>query len=212
MTQSDLALREPWESLPRQREAATFGIWIFLASELLFFGGLFLGYTVCRVLYPHAFAEAGRETDIWYGTVNTAVLLTSSLTMAVAAGAGEAGLRRTALWCFGATIALGAAFLIFKGFEYNEDLIERLWPGPGFKLQEEPAAQLFFAFYWVMTGLHAVHLTIGMCLIGRLWFLTYRRRLPLEKSPQVEVTALYWHLIDVIWIFLYPILYLGGRA
>jgi cytochrome c oxidase subunit III len=137
--------------------------------------------------------------------------MTSSFTMAVAARAAEAHLRRAAHWCLAATIALGAAFLVVKGFEYAEDIRKHLVPGPGFRL-EPPATQLFWAFYWIATGIHAVHLTIGIGAVGRLWLFSWLRELPLEESPAAEATALYWHLVDVIWIFLFPIIYLVGRA
>lgn len=203
-------VREPWHGLDRQREAAAFGIWVFLASELLFFGALILTYTAGRIAHPDAFAAAARETDIWYGTINTAVLLTSSLTMAVAADAAETHRTRSTLPCLAVTAALGLAFLVLKGFEYAEDIRHHLVPGAGFALPEA-AAQLFFALYWVMTAVHAVHLTIGIGLVGRLIVLGWRG-LPLGGNPQVEVTALYWHLVDVIWIVLYPLIYLPGRA
>lgn len=206
-----IALREPWESLDRQREAASFGMWIFLGSELLFFGGLFLGYAVYRTLHPQAFLEAARETNLVYGTLNTAILLTSSLTMVVAERAAHGRLRRLALRCLAATMALGVAFMIVKGFEYAEDIREGLLPGFGFRL-EPPATALFFAFYWIMTGLHAIHLTIGVGAVARLLLQSVLGSLPLEESSAVPATALYWHLIDVIWIFLYPVLYLVGRA
>ena len=204
-------LKEPWHELSRQREGATFGIWVFLASEVLFFGSLLLLYTIDRVSYPQAFIMAGRETNIWYGTINTAVLMTSSLTMAVAAQAAEADMRRLAIWCLAATVAFGMIFLVLKGFEYAEDIRKNLWPGPNFALKL-PTTQLFFALYWTLTGIHAVHLTIGLGLIGRLIIMGGRRRIQLRENPEVEVTALYWHLVDVIWIILYPLIYLMGRS
>jgi cytochrome c oxidase subunit 3 len=204
-------LQEPWRQLSRQREAATFGIWVFLASETLFFGALLLLYTVDRISHPAGFLTAGRETDIWYGTVNTAVLMTSSLTMAVAAQAAEAEMRRLALWCLSATVAFGVAFLVLKGFEYAEDFDKNLWPGPDFVLQGA-GARLFFGLYWTLTGVHAIHLSIGLGLICRLILMGGSGRLVLRGNPQVEVTALYWHLVDVIWIILYPLIYLMGRS
>src|SRR6185312_14613482 len=211
MSTADRVLQEPWHELSRQREGATFGIWVFLASEALFFGSLLLVYAIDRISFPQGFITAGRETDIWYGTVNTAVLMTSSLTMAVAAQAAEADMRRLAIWCLAATAAFAMVFLVLKGFEYAEDLRKNLWPGPNFALKA-PAAQLFFALYWILTGIHAVHLTIGLGLIGRLVVMGARRRIQLRDNPQVEVTALYWHLVDVIWILLYPLIYLMGRS
>ena len=204
-------LRAPWKELARQREGATFGIWVFLASELLFFGSLLLLYTAYRVANPEVFIAAGRETDLWYGTVNTAVLMTSSLTMAVAAQAAEADMRRLTIWCLGATVLLGLMFLVFKGFEYAEDIEKNLVPGVHFALQE-PAAQIFFALYWIMTAIHAIHLTVGLGLVGRLAIFGALRRIQLRDNPEVEVTALYWHLVDVIWIILYPLIYLMGRS
>jgi cytochrome c oxidase subunit III len=206
-------LREPWERFERQRGAGKLGIWVFLASEMLFFGALILTYTVCRIEHMDAFAAAGRETNIWYGTSNTAILLTSSLTMAVASQAAAAGqkLRRLVVACLTLTAALGLAFLVVKGFEYREDLDKHLWPGAQFALHE-PGAKLFYGLYWLVTGVHAIHLTIGIALVGRLALLGHRKRLQLDENPQIEVTALYWHLVDIIWIFLYPLIYLPGRV
>jgi cytochrome c oxidase subunit 3 len=213
MNETTGLLKEPWEYFERQRETGTFGIWVFLASEVLFFGALILTYTACRLENVDAFAAAGRETDIWYGTVNTGILLTSSLTMAVAAqaAASEEGFRRLILGCLVATAALGFAFLIVKGFEYKEDIDKHLVPGAQFAL-EESAAQLFFALYWIVTAVHGIHLTIGIVMVSRLALVGYLKRQPLEASPEIEVTALYWHLVDIVWIFLYPLIYLPGRA
>lgn len=208
---SAAALHEPWEELERERRAASFGMWVFLASELLFFGSLFTAYAVYRLLYPEIVTAAARESNVWYGTANTAILMTSSFTMALAARTGEVGLRRVAMWGLVLTIGLGLAFLAVKGFEYAEDIRRHLVPGPDFRL-EQPAAQLFWSFYWIATGVHAVHLTIGIVAVARLWFMSWLGELPLERSPAAEVTALYWHLVDIIWIFLYPAIYLVGRT
>ena len=207
---TDAALREPWTSLSRQREAATFGMWVFLATELLFFSGMLLLYAANRYLHPVGFLAAARETNIWFGTANTLVLLTSSCVMTVAARAGEAQLRNLCVYCLAATAVLGAAFVTIKGFEYREDLREHLFPGSSFSVAGR-GAELFFSLYWVLTGVHAIHLSIGILLVGRLALQSSRRKLSLS-SPEIRVTALYWHLVDVIWITLYPLLYLGGRA
>jgi len=213
MSETTGPLKEPWQYFDRQREAGTFGIWVFLASEVLFFGALILTYTVCRIENVAAFAAAGRETNIWYGTINTAILLTSSLTMAMAsqAAAANEGLRRLILWCLAATAALGLAFLVVKGFEYREDIEKYLVPGAYFSLKQ-PAAQLFFGLYWIVTGVHAVHLTIGIFMVVRLTLLGYLNKFQLDENPEIQVTGLYWHLVDIIWIFLYPLIYLPGRA
>lgn len=206
-------LREPWQSFERQRAAAHFGIWVFLASEMLFFGALLLAYTVCRIDHIAAFQAAALQTNIVYGTLNTVILLTSSVTMAVAAQGAAAGqgLRAMILACLLVTALLGAAFLVVKGFEYREDIEKHLVPGSHFALQQA-GAQLFFGLYWIITGVHAIHLTIGIILVGRLALLGYLDRVRLDCNPELGVTALYWHLVDVIWIFLYPLIYLPGRS
>jgi cytochrome c oxidase subunit 3 len=180
---------------------------------VLFFGALMLTYTVCRIDHPDAFAAAGRETDIWYGTINTAILLTSSLTMAVASQAADAGraFRRLIVSCLASTASFGIAFLVLKAFEYKEDIDKHLVPGANFALHDT-GAQLFFGLYWLITGVHAIHLTIGIVLVMRLALLGYLDKLQLDENPEIEVTALYWHLVDVIWIFLYPLIYLPGRV
>ena len=210
MSEAAPLLHEPWPSIERQKFAVTFGMWVFIASEVLFFGGLFLAYTVYRHLDAEAFKAAARETEVIYGATNTAVLLTSSLTMAMAVKASEEGLRRMTLWCLAATAALGVAFLVIKGFEYHSDLDKGLWPGPNFPLH--PATtQLFWAFYWISTGVHAVHLTVGIGIVAVVMVQLKRGTLPVAAT-RFEGVALYWHLVDTIWIFLQPMLYLVGRA
>jgi cytochrome c oxidase subunit 3 len=204
------AVREPWHSLHRQREAVSFGVWIFLGSEMMFFGGALMLYAAYRFLYSGGFEAAGRETNIWFGTANTAILLTSSLTMAVAAEAAEAGLRRLTLRCLAATAGLGLAFLVVKGFEYRQDIVEHLLPGTAFR-GGDPAAEIFFALYWLLTAVHAVHLTIGISAVTFLGWQAWRGHRSLA-SPAFEGVALYWHLVDIVWVFLYPLLYLPGRS
>ncbi|GGE07784.1 cytochrome oxidase subunit III [Aureimonas endophytica] len=205
------ALNEPFEDLGRQRLAARFGMWCFLASEILFFGSLFLCFLVYRQLHPNEMLAAGRETNIVFGSLNTAILLASSVTMAVADKAAEEGLRRDALRCLGLTAALGLAFLVVKGFEYREDVEKHLWPGPDFAFGDSPA-RLFYGFYWTMTGVHALHLTIGIATVALVMLRIRQGRLPFRDSATLPVLGLYWHLVDIVWIFLYPLLYLGGRA
>jgi len=211
MAETHGALAEQFEDLPQQQEASTLGIWTFLATEILFFGGLFMSYIAYRNAYPQAFAEASKHTIMLFGTLNTAVLLTSSLTMVLAVHAIQEnnvkGLFRFLL----CTIALACAFLVIKGIEYHQDLDERLWPGPDFRAGMPPQSQIFWFLYWAMTGLHAIHVTIG---IGALsWVARQARRdrfSPAYYNP-VDVTALYWHFVDIVWIFLYPLLYLINR-
>lgn len=205
------ALNEPFEDLSRQRLAAAFGMWIFLATEILFFGGMILGFAVCRYLQPEGMLAAARETNVVLGSVNTAILLASSVTMAVADKAAEHGLKRATLLCLRLTMALGLCFLAVKGFEYREDLAEHLLPGPGFKLGDA-GAQLFFGFYWVMTGVHALHLTIGITTVAIVARRIRRDRFDFRGSATLPVLGLYWHLVDIVWIVLFPLLYLGGRT
>lgn len=202
------ALNAPWHSPERQRVATQFGVWAFLATETLFFGALFLIYAHARLLEPAGFVAGAREADVLFGSVNTVILITSSLTMAVAERAVRERLVGLARGMTAATLALGLAFLLVKGFEYHKDLAERLLPGPHFRLAERGASN-FWAFYWTATVVHAIHLTIGLGIVGRLLLLRVRT-LP-DKWIAAEGTALYWHLVDVVWVFLYPLLYLAGR-
>ncbi len=205
------ALREPWSDLDRQRDSAVFGMWLFLGTEVLFFGGMFAGYSVYRFLYPAAFLAAGRETNIWFGSINTFILLVSSFVMAVGALGAREGLFRFARICFVVTAALGMLFLILKGFEYKDDLDKHLFPGPLFPLPETGAA-IFWTFYWVMTLIHATHLMIGIGAVLRLHIASRGDPEWLTDSPSAEVTALYWHFVDAIWVVLFPLLYLPGRS
>jgi cytochrome c oxidase subunit III len=204
------ALREPWPDLDRQREGVTVGIWLFIASEVLFFGALFLGYAVYRTLYPEAFRIAGAEAAVFYGSVNLLLLLTSSAAMTIAVDASRQERRRTTLVCLGLTMLLGAGFLLFKGLEYNDDIAKGLIPGPHFPLQP-PQTQLFWAFYWVMTGVHAIHLVTGIGIVAVFAFMLWRRLLPIE-SPAMLGVATYWHFVDTVWIILFPLLYLVARS
>lgn len=202
------ALNEPWSTADRQRVAMQFGLWSFLATETLFFGGLLLFYAAARFTHPAGFAAGAREAEALFGSVNTVVLLTSSLTMAVAERAVREGLVALARAMLAATIVLGVAFLVVKGFEYASDIENHLVPGPAFKLEQTGASQ-FWAFYWTATVVHATHLTIGLGVVGRL-LLIPRTELP-GRWTTAEGTALYWHLVDVVWVFLFPLLYLVGR-
>jgi heme/copper-type cytochrome/quinol oxidase subunit 3 len=210
MSETSAALREPWPDLPRQREGVSFGLWVFIASEVLFFGGLFLGYTVYRTLYPDAFRTAAQETEIFYGIINTVTLLTSSFTMTVAVRGAASGFRRVTLVCLALTVLLGLGFLAGKGMEYHDDLMKGYFPGPHFPLPD-PKTQVFWAFYWVMTFVHAVHLSAGIVLVGTVTLLLYRGTLKIE-SPTFNAVGIYWHFVDIVWITLVPLLYMLGRT
>jgi cytochrome c oxidase subunit 3 len=200
--------------LHQQHDAAQLGMWTFLATEVLFFGGLILAYCVYRIGDPDGFAEAARHTKIAIGTVNTAVLLSSSFLVAWAVAAARLRQGKVAgvlLW----TAALfGVVFLALKGFEYRSEYEEHLVPGLNFAFAGPKAMsiRLFFSFYFVATGLHALHVAIGigaLALIGRQ---AYRRRYSDRYHTPIEVAGLYWHFVDVVWIFLFAIIYLPGRA
>ena len=205
---TDTALQEPWSTPERQRVAVQFGMWSFLATETLFFGGLFLFYAVARFRNPTGFVAGAREAEVLLGTINTLVLLTSSLTMAIAERASREGLVRLARAMFLATWLLGAAFLAVKAYEYHSDVVKHLIPGTRFPLHEIGASQ-FWAFYWTATGVHACHMMIGLGVVARM--LLIPRDTLASRWTTAEGSALYWHLVDVIWVVLYALIYLVGR-
>ena len=205
---------EQFVDAEQQREAAHLGIWVFLATEVLFFGGLFAAYLVCRVLYAGAFGDASKHTDVLIGTLNTAILLTSSLFMALAVRASKLGQRRATTWCLLITLLLGVVFLGLKAMEYHKDYIDHLVPVLDFHFGgPHPAqAELFFILYFLMTGLHAIHVAVGIGVLGVLARMSARRRFSPHYFTPVEVGGLYWHFVDIVWIFLYPLLYLVSRT
>ena len=207
------ALAHQFDSLAQQQEAATLGMWVFLVTEVLFFGGLFVTYTVYRWWYPDAFVAASRELLIWAGTTNTAVLITSSLTMALAVHAAQAGERRSLMAFLAATMLLGTAFLGIKAFEYYTEFAAHHVPGPGFQFEADQFrhAQIFFSLYFLMTGLHALHMIVGLALMAVMLWLSWRRTITAEYYTPIEISGLYWHFVDIVWIFLFPLLYLIGR-
>ncbi|MGE5219002.1 MAG: cytochrome c oxidase subunit 3 family protein [Chloroflexota bacterium] len=202
-----------FENVEQQHEAAWIGMWIFLATEVMFFGGMFLGYTLYRTSYPQAFAGASNHLDIWLGTVNTAVLICSSFTMALAVRAAQLGGRRSVMLFLFLTIVLGAVFLGIKFTEYHAKFVEHLVPGSGFSYDspDAAAAEIFFSFYFAMTGMHALHMVIGLGLLAMLIVKTARGRFSANYYTPVELAGLYWHFVDIVWIFLFPLLYLIGR-
>jgi cytochrome c oxidase subunit 3 len=212
MAEAPIALAEQFEEMPQQREASILGMWTFLATEILFFGGLFMSYITYRSIYPYAFAEASKHTIVLFGTLNTAVLLTSSLTMVLAVHAAQQNNSKWIVRHLLFTIVLACAFLILKGFEYHQDLEEGLWPGPNFKTGLPAQAQIFWFLYWAMTGLHAVHVTAGIAILSVMAWMAQNGRFSAEYYNPLDVSALYWHFVDIVWIFLYPLLYLINRS
>ena len=217
-------LRHHFESLEAQQEASTFGMWVFIAQEILFFGGMLLAYTVYRNLYYDAFAAGSHHLDVKLGTLNTAVLICSSLTMALGVHAAARGRRKATVLFLLLTIALGSVFLGIKVVEYADKFHHHLVPGPhyepevlrgadGLPLPPDAArhSQLFFALYFSLTGLHALHMIIGIPIILVIAWLAHRGRYGPEYHTPVEMTGLYWHFVDIVWIFLFPLLYLVGH-
>jgi cytochrome c oxidase subunit 3 len=189
-------------------------MWVFLATEVMFFGGLFLGYTVYRTQHPQAFAAASHHLKMPLGAANTAVLLTSSLTVALAVHAAHLGRRRALAAFLLATIVLGLVFLGIKGMEYYYEYVEHLIPGRLFHYEGPAPAegvQLFFLFYFAMTGLHATHMIVGIALMTVMAVLAWRGRFSTEYYSPIEMSGLYWHFVDIVWIFLFPLLYLIGH-
>jgi cytochrome c oxidase subunit 3 len=201
-----------FQDLAQQRDANRLGMWTFLASEVLFFGVLFLVYLVYRAAYPAVFLEAGRHLNVWLGTLNTAVLLCSSLTVVLAVHAAEARQQRRVRLFLLVTAGLGLIFLGIKAVEYYVDYQEGLIPALNFHWEGADAlhAELFFTLYFIVTGLHALHLLIGIVIALVMSGLARRGWYDQEPQP-VELFGLYWHFVDVVWIYLFPLLYLIGR-
>lgn len=204
MSETNPTLAIQFEEPAQQREAATLGMWVFLATEVLFFGGLFMSYTAYRFLYAQIFAEGSRALLAWAGGINTAVLLTSSLTMALAVHAIQRDEHRKTRLYLGATIFLAVIFLCIKGYEYRVEYLENHVPWLNFVGADKE--KIFFYLYFFMTGLHAVHVSIGIIvLVAMAWRV---RRFGRTYFNPIEVTGLYWHFVDIVWVFLFPLLYL----
>jgi cytochrome c oxidase subunit 3 len=204
-----------YASLHQQGDAAQLGMWVFLVNETIFFGALIFTYFIYRTTYPHEFAIAGKDAVLWCGSVNLGLLLTSSLTMVLAVNAGAQGARRAMVVWLLLTLALGFAFLGIKGYEYVRDFEDRVVPVVNYVVKpgEGSAGELFWIFYWIATGLHAVHLTIGLGLMlyMLLWRIRHGEITPAYYAP-LEVVAIYWSFVDTVWLFLYPCIYLVGRS
>jgi cytochrome c oxidase subunit 3 len=218
------ALAHQFDNLEQQREAGTLGMWVFIAQEVMFFGGLFLAYLIYRMTYPNAFMAASNHLNWRIGAFNTAVLITSSLTMALAVWATQAGRAPKVQVAFMlATVLLGLTFLGVKAYEYHEKYVDGLIPAAGWfnppaELLRQWAeagvtvqnVQMFFWLYFAMTGLHALHMIVGVIIITPIIYWAWHGRYSPEYHSPVENFGLYWHFVDIIWIFLFPLLYLLG--
>lgn len=218
-----LALQHHFDNMEQQVEAGTIGMWVFLVTEIMFFGGLFLAYSLYRAKFPIEFAYASNHLDLTLGSINTIVLICSSLTMALAVYFAQTGVRRNQIIFLVLTILLGLTFLGIKAVEYADKFTHHLFPGQGFNWANNPMPatsdpvgfvqhlQMFFYIYFAMTGLHALHMIIGAGLVSYLLYMAYRSRWTPEYHAPVEIIGLYWHFVDIVWIFLFPLLYLLGR-
>ena len=200
----------------QQYDSCVLGMWVFLVSEIMFFGGVFATYMVYRLLYPDAFAHASQHLDVYLGTINTFILLTSSLTMALAVRAAHLGKSRHVALMIAATMVLGIVFLGIKFYEYHHKYEEGLAPllGLPFNYQGSDAGptRIFYGLYFGMTGVHALHMIIGIAILALYILPAWRGRYAGHNSLAVEIIGLYWHFVDLVWIFLFPMLYLIDRS
>jgi cytochrome c oxidase subunit III len=248
---SDGVLATHFDDLGQQRSAMRLGMWMFLVTEAMFFGGVFCAYTAYRIWYPHEWEAASSALNVLIAGINSFLLLTSSLTITLAINAAHKGEQARVKLMLFLTLALALAFLGFKAYEYYSDFKEHLVPGPTFvsstpteefekeylhahpeatrseiadaefhHLFEQDAAekvtlnpgrvQLFFMFYYIMTGLHVVHMLVGIGVIAWLYRMALQGRIGKDKFLLIEITSLYWHFVDMVWLFLMPLLYLAG--
>lgn len=214
------SLQHHFSNMEQQRESTTLGMWIFLVTEIMFFGGLFAAYLVFRIQNPEVWEYASRHhMEFWLGTINTTILLCSSLTVALSVHAIQMGQNKLTAFLLILTVLMGIGFLGIKAVEYHEHYVEGTVPGPFWHYNEmempdgstRPAPhqmQLFFYLYFVMTGLHALHVTIGIVLLALIAYWAWKGRYTREYHNPVHISGLYWHFVDLVWIFLFPLLYL----
>jgi cytochrome c oxidase subunit 3 len=196
-----------------QSDTALAGMWLFLASEVLFFGGLIVAWVFCRHWQPSGFNAGARETVLWIGTLNLFLLVTSSFVYSTGLAFMEAGNARRLVQCCVVTMLLGSLFLLLKFYEWHIDIAENLFPSGGFKITGPDAggARMFWSFYFVATALHALHMIVGVALVGWIALQARRGEFTDRWLTPVEVVGLYWSFVDIVWIVLYPIIYLIGR-
>lgn len=203
-------LADQFESLEKQDYAVKLGLWVFLASEILLFAALFGLYTAYRVMYPIEFVRAAAHNSVAIGTINTLILITSSATVALSLWAVRGGRMRLASGLLLFSIACGIVFLILKGIEYDHHFQEGIYPGEAYRNVELTGrgARLFFNLYYLITGLHAIHVIVGLIALCWLAAGSLRGRFGPESQIKFELGGLYWHLVDIVWIFVWPLLYL----
>ena len=206
-------LAHQFDDIEQQREAGTLGMWAFLITEILFFGGMFMAYVLYRTKFPESFAAASAHLNWRLGAANTAVLIISSLTMALAVYYSQTGDRKKLMLFLVLTMILGATFLGVKAYEYYTKWVDHLIPGFGFDWHghgDPQHVQMFYFIYFMMTGIHALHMIIGLGIMTVILIMSKRGRFTPEYHSPVEISGLYWHFVDIVWIFLFPLLYLLG--
>ena len=213
-------LRHHFETTDQQADAAGFAMWIFLLTEIMFFGGLFCAYLVYRASYYQAFVEGSQKMNIWLGATNTAVLICSSLSMALGVRAAQMGKPKLMAVLLLITIVFGCGFLGIKAVEYHEHWVNHEFPGPNFHFETgDPAhpatdpvhTEIYFSLYWAMTGLHALHMIIGVGLVTWIIIAGLGGAYSRSYFTPVENVGLYWHFVDLVWIYLFPLLYLISK-
>ena len=202
-------LQHHFFNMEQQLEASILGMWVFLVTEIMFFGGLFMAYIVYRTWYPEAWMAGSNQLNVPLGALNTAVLIVSSLTMALAVRSAQVGSRNGQIVNLIFTILFGSTFLVVKYFEYKAKFEHHLVPGPHFN-KALGQQEIFFSLYFVMTGIHAAHMVVGIALMLIILAMAWRGRFGPDYYGPVEVSGLYWHFVDIVWIFLFPLLYLLG--
>jgi cytochrome c oxidase subunit 3 len=217
------ALLHHFATEEQQRNASSFGMWIFLGTEVMFFGGLFVSYLIYRLWYFGDFGAASKSIDATLGATNTAVLICSSLTVVLAIWGAQIANRKLMIGSLILTMLFGLAFLGIKGKEYKDKFEEHHVPGASFSFEKVPIpghpdqyanprhAQIFFALYFIMTGLHALHMVVGLGIFTWLLTMAWKGRFTPEYHTPLEVGGLYWHFVDIVWIYLFPLLYLIDR-
>ncbi len=203
-------LAHHFDTIEKQDHAVRLGMWLFLGTEVLLFAGIFVGYFVFRSYFPEAFEQSARHLSVFLGTANTLLLLTSSLTVALAHYNAEHGKNRNAFWLLISSVAMGGGFLCIKAVEYTEKFHEGALPGKFFSFSEitAPGGPVFYVVYFFSTGLHALHVIVGMSLLTWVAVRCWKKEFSPQYYAPVENAGLYWHLVDLVWIFLYPLLYL----
>ena len=201
-----------FSNIEQQRETNMLGMWVFLVTEVMFFGGLFLAYATYHLAYPEAFKAASRDLDLVLSSINTTVLLCSSLTMALAVHAAQTDKKKALVTFLLLTIGLGIVFLGIKGVEYGQKFSHNLVPGPNFIFEGPPQTELFFSLYFATTGVHALHMIIGVGVLSYFVVKALRNHFTSLTYDPVEMVGLYWHFVDIAWVFIFPLYYLIDRS